>query len=122
MSRRVLETLTYLARNHSFVAKILLQFSLPPPAQQDPENSDQTRGKAVVIVEENEVEKKQHQEQYLSITLLLGLLHQPLYLRSIAHLEQVRNFDGFIFRSYFYFLICRLLRVDTVYFVSCSSC
>lgn len=88
MSRRILETLTYLARNHPYVAKILLQFRLPLPALGEPENTDQARGKAVMVVE-RETDGKLHQEGYISIALLLSLLNQPLYLRSIAHLEQV---------------------------------
>ncbi|KAA8538199.1 hypothetical protein F0562_027807 [Nyssa sinensis] len=91
VSRRVLETLTYLARNHPFVAKILLQVRLPQPLLQELENLDQARGKAVMVVEEDEKERKQHHEGYLSIVLLLGLLNQPLYLRSVAHLEQLLN-------------------------------
>lgn len=81
VSRRVLETLTYLARNHKFVAKILLQFRI--------QTLDQARGKAIMIVQDDETEKQQYQEGFLAITLLLSLLKQPLYLRSIAHLEQV---------------------------------
>lgn len=96
VSRRVLETLTFLARNHPFVAKIFLQFSRPQPFAQ-PEGLDQTRGKAVMVVEEGTEEKLQHQEGYLSITSLLSLLNQPLYLRSIAHLEQVMSASVFLF-------------------------
>ncbi|KAG8632786.1 E3 ubiquitin-protein ligase UPL2 isoform X2 [Manihot esculenta] len=91
VSRRILETLTYLARNHPYVAKILLQFRLPLPTLQQRENSDQSRGKAVMIVEEYEKDSKQHLEGYISIALLLSLLNQPLYSRSIAHLEQLLN-------------------------------
>jgi E3 ubiquitin-protein ligase HUWE1 len=91
VSRRVLETLTYLARHHSYVAKILLQISLPPPSQQDPQNSDQGRGKSIMVVEDDENQSKQNDEQSLAIALLLSLLNQPLYLRSIAHLEQLLN-------------------------------
>ncbi|KAI3685937.1 hypothetical protein L1987_79606 [Smallanthus sonchifolius] len=83
VSRRVLETLTYLARNHKFVAKLLLQFRIQIP--------DQARGKAVMIFQDDEPEKHQYQEGLLAITLLLSLLKQPLYLRSIAHLEQLLN-------------------------------
>lgn len=89
MSRRILETMTYLARNHPYVAKILLQYRLPHPPLQEPENLDQVRGKAVMVIEDEVVDKKLHQEGYLSVALLLSLLNQPLYLRSIAHLEQV---------------------------------
>ncbi|KAK9080849.1 hypothetical protein SSX86_000608 [Deinandra increscens subsp. villosa] len=83
VSRRVLETLTYLARNHKFVAKLLLQFRIQTP--------DQDRGKAIMIVQDDEPEKHQYQEGSLAITLLLSLLKHPLYLRSIAHLEQLLN-------------------------------
>lgn len=91
VSRRVLETLTYLARNHPYVAKILLQFKLPQLPQQESENCDKARGKAVMIVEEDVMAGKNQQEGYFSIALLLRLLNQPLYLRSIAHLEQLLN-------------------------------
>jgi len=87
LSRRILEMLTYLARNHPYVAKILLQFRLPLPALRETENTEQARGKAVMIAREDD--RKQHEEGYISIALLLSLLNQPLYLRSIAHLEQV---------------------------------
>ncbi|KAH7524790.1 hypothetical protein FEM48_Zijuj06G0156500 [Ziziphus jujuba var. spinosa] len=90
VSRRVLETLTYLARNHPYVAKILLQFKLPLPSSQESKNMvDQTSGKAVMVVDDNGQNKSVDQGGYLSIALLLGLLNQPLYLRSIAHLEQL---------------------------------
>ncbi|KAI3685801.1 hypothetical protein L6452_35059 [Arctium lappa] len=89
VSRRVLETLTYLARNHSFVAKLLLQFRFPPTAVQESQSHDQSRGKAVMVAQDNETEKQQ--EDFLAITMLLSLLNQPLYLRSIAHLEQLLN-------------------------------
>ncbi|XWS25402.1 hypothetical protein CRYUN_Cryun27aG0065300 [Craigia yunnanensis] len=83
VSRRVLETLTYLARNHPYVAKILLQFRFPLPTLQELKNIDQSRGKALMTEEQR--------EGYISIALLLSLLNQPLYLRSIAHLEQLLN-------------------------------
>ncbi|XP_031386394.1 E3 ubiquitin-protein ligase UPL2-like isoform X2 [Punica granatum] len=86
VSRRVLETMTYLARNHLYVAKILLQLRLPHAVPVGPENTDQSRGKAIMLIEEN---KNQPRGEYLPIELLLSLLNQPLYLRSIAHLEQL---------------------------------
>ncbi|XP_043711874.1 E3 ubiquitin-protein ligase UPL2-like [Telopea speciosissima] len=88
VSRRVLETLTYLARNHLFVAKLLLQLELPQPPVNESDSSEQARGKAVM---RDEIESKQHQNGDFSIVLLLSLLNQPLYLRSIAHLEQLLN-------------------------------
>lgn len=90
LSRRILETLTYLARHHPNVAKILLHLRLPHSGPQERENSDRARGKAVMVVEENGQNNSHNQEGYLSIALLLSLLNQPLYLmRSMAHLEQV---------------------------------
>ncbi|KAJ7958898.1 E3 ubiquitin-protein ligase UPL1-like [Quillaja saponaria] len=88
LSRRILETLTYLARNHPYVAKNLLQLRLPQPALTDLENSDNACGKAVMIVEDD---RNQNLEVDISISMLLSLLNQPLYLRSIAHLEQLLN-------------------------------
>ncbi|KAF7830039.1 E3 ubiquitin-protein ligase UPL1-like [Senna tora] len=76
LSRRVLETLTYLARNHPYVAKIMLQLKLPHHALKEPED---------------EVSRVENSEEYVSIAMLLSLLNQPLYLRSIAHLEQLLN-------------------------------
>ncbi|XP_071715402.1 E3 ubiquitin-protein ligase UPL1-like [Rutidosis leptorrhynchoides] len=86
VSRRVLETLTYLARNHTFVAKLLLQFRFSPV---ESESLNQSRGKAIMVIQDNETGKQQ--EDLLAITMLLSLLNQPLYLRSIAHLEQLLN-------------------------------
>ena len=96
VSRRVLETLTYLARNHPYVAKILLQFKFFRPTLRESESAYQDCGKAVMAVEHN-----LQSEGYLSIALLLGLLNQPLYLRSIAHLEQVNHF----FELYVFFIL-----------------
>ncbi|XP_061371769.1 E3 ubiquitin-protein ligase UPL1-like [Gastrolobium bilobum] len=90
LSRRILETLTYLARNHPYVAKILLQFRLHYPAVREPDNADVTRGKAVMDVED-EVNINESNEGYIPIAMLLCLLKQPLYFRSIAHLEQLLN-------------------------------
>ncbi|KAE9603819.1 putative aminoacyltransferase, E1 ubiquitin-activating enzyme [Lupinus albus] len=90
LSRRILETLTYLARNHPYVAKNLLQFRLHHPASREPDNADVARGKAVMVVEDEE-NIGENIEGCVSITILLSLLKRPLYLRSIAHLEQLLN-------------------------------
>ncbi|XP_043712175.1 E3 ubiquitin-protein ligase UPL1-like isoform X2 [Telopea speciosissima] len=90
VSRRILETLTYLARSHPSVAKLLLQLELIQPQVNVSESSDQARGKAVMVVEE-EIGSQQNQKGDFSIVLLLCLLNQPLYLRSISHLEQLLN-------------------------------
>ena len=67
------------------MAKILLQFRLPHPAIREPDNANDARGKAVMVFED----VGESNEGYISIAMLLSLLKQPLYLRSIAHLEQV---------------------------------
>lgn len=85
VSRRALETLTYLARNHPLVAKLLLQFRLPQ-LKESP-SSDDKRGKAVMLLDEH----NEHLEGQASFPLLLSLLNQSLYLRSVAHLEQLLN-------------------------------
>ncbi|RLN30647.1 E3 ubiquitin-protein ligase UPL1 -like protein [Panicum miliaceum] len=83
VSRRVLETLTYLARSHPNVAKLLLFLEFPCPSRGRTEALDQRRGKAVV--EDGEERKA------FALVLLLTLLNQPLYMRSVAHLEQLLN-------------------------------
>nr|CAB3461993.1 unnamed protein product [Digitaria exilis] len=83
VSRRVLETLTYLARSHPNVAKLLLFLEFPCPSRSNTEALDQRCGKAVV--EDGEEQKA------FALVLLLTLLNQPLYMRSVAHLEQLLN-------------------------------
>ncbi|XP_077234089.1 E3 ubiquitin-protein ligase UPL2-like isoform X2 [Tasmannia lanceolata] len=87
VSRRILETLTYLSGNHPHVAKLLLQLELPQPPAQELQSLDKVRGKAVI--EEDQEERKQPQKGVFPVVLLLTLLNQPLYLRSVAHLEQL---------------------------------
>ncbi|KAH7670367.1 E3 ubiquitin-protein ligase HUWE1 protein [Dioscorea alata] len=86
VSRRVLETLTYLAKNHPNVAKLLLHLELPQPNVCERDSSVPGRGKAIM-----EEDKPEHERVEYSIVLLLGLLNQPLYMRSVAHLEQLLN-------------------------------
>lgn len=90
VSRRILETMTYLARYHPNVAKLLLHLELPRVSGQEPDKPDQARGKAVMVIDEDETERERQQRGEYSIVLLLSLLNQPLYFRSIAHLEQVK--------------------------------
>lgn len=101
LSRRILETLTYLARNHPYVAKMLLQLRLHRPASGDPDSADIARGKAVMVIED-QVNLGENNEGYISIAMLLSLLKQPLYLRSIAHLEQVMIWFIGIFSASFF--------------------
>ncbi|KNA10493.1 hypothetical protein SOVF_143570 [Spinacia oleracea] len=86
VSRRVLETLTYLARNHPYVAKILLELRLPHQSHSVSDKADNMRGKALMVVENENAEAN---DEFHPVALLLGLLNQPLYLRSNAHLEQL---------------------------------
>ncbi|CAL0305611.1 unnamed protein product [Lupinus luteus] len=90
LSRRILETLTYLARNHPYVANNLLQFRLHHPASREANSADVACGKAVMVVEDEE-NIGENVAGCISITILLSLLKRPLYLRSIAHLEQLLN-------------------------------
>ncbi|KAG5383107.1 hypothetical protein IGI04_034577 [Brassica rapa subsp. trilocularis] len=90
VSRRVLETLTYLARNHIYVAKILLLSRLSLPSLQGSVPSDKARGKAVVVSDDH-MSRTQQEPESVAFALLLSLLNQPLYLRSVAHLEQLLN-------------------------------
>lgn len=86
VSRRILETLTYLAQNHPKVSKLLLHLELPCTPACLLETSVQARGKAVLMEED----KLEDERGAFAIVLLLRLLSQPLYMRSVAHLEQVQ--------------------------------
>lgn len=86
LSRRMLETLTYLSRNHPYVAKKFLESSDPRHAVRQPDDANKSRGKSVIVVGD---EVNSDNNEPVSLAMLLSLLRQPLYLRSIAHLEQV---------------------------------
>lgn len=91
--RRILEIMTYLATNHSAVANILFDFdrsllrdSLGPKyleTQNDKGKEKIVEGKDLT----NYVGSSQ--EGDIPLILFLKLLSRPLFLRSIAHLEQV---------------------------------
>lgn len=98
VSRRILETLTYLARNHPQVAKLFLHLELPRTSVQ---HSDQRHGKAVAIMQDDRSEEKGD----FPLILLLSLLNQPLYLRSVAHLEQVNCLKASSFSK---FHLCKM--------------
>lgn len=85
VSRRVLEALKYLAQHHPNVAKLLLQLEMSLPPSQI---VDHSRGKAVIGMEE---QKSLADNGKIAFVLLLSLLNLPLYMRSIAHLEQLLN-------------------------------
>lgn len=91
--RRVLEILTYLATNHSAVANILFYFD-PAIAQNSlhPNSLEMKtgKGKEKIVEEKDTVTCTERSiERDVPLILLLKLLSQPLFLRSVAHLEQV---------------------------------
>ncbi|KAK4274192.1 hypothetical protein QN277_017456 [Acacia crassicarpa] len=88
LSRRMLETLTYLSRNHPYVAKKFLESSDPRHAIRQPDDANKSHGKSVIVVGD---EVNSDNNEPVSLAMLLSLLRQPLYLRSIAHLEQLLN-------------------------------
>lgn len=88
--RRILEILTYLATNHSAVAKMLFHFD-----QSIPDSSSSSvvhingKGKEKVIEGEPSPKPSGTQAGDIPLVLFLKLLNRPLFLRSTAHLEQV---------------------------------
>lgn len=85
------------------MARLLLHLQLPRLPVHSP---GQMRGKAAVAVEDARTETKQQKGEF-SIVLLLNLLNQPLYLRSVAHLEQV-------------FLLCEFYSYHLFHVIGCS--
>lgn len=95
MSRRVLEVLTYLARNHASVASLLLYLNPPSSgmleSHQHSNDSKKDKGKGKLLDGAYAGEaKEQSLKGEIPLMLFLKLLNQPLYSRSSAHLEQVR--------------------------------
>lgn len=90
MFRRILEILTYLATNHSAVAKILFHFdqSIPEFSSSSLANMN-GKGKEKVIEGGPSPKPTETLERDVPLVLFLKLLNQPLFLRSTAHLEQV---------------------------------
>ncbi|XP_074367519.1 E3 ubiquitin-protein ligase UPL1-like isoform X2 [Apium graveolens] len=91
--RRVLEIMTYLATNHSAVANILFYFD-PSIAQNSLHPNclemKTDKGKEKIVEEKDMVTcTGRPRERDVPLILLLKLLSQPLFLRSVAHLEQV---------------------------------
>ncbi|PWA88758.1 HECT domain-containing protein [Artemisia annua] len=89
--RRVLEILTYLATNHSSVANLLFYFDsslVPESLNSNHHDKKNDKGKEKVV-EGGEISHPVGSEGDIPILLFVKLLKQPLFLRSIAHLEQV---------------------------------
>ncbi|XP_057417405.1 E3 ubiquitin-protein ligase UPL1-like isoform X2 [Lotus japonicus] len=89
--RRILEILTYLATNHSAVAKMLFYFDQSIIADSlttfVPHMND--KGKEKVIEGGPSPKPSGTQAGDVPLVLFLKLLNRPLFLRSTAHLEQV---------------------------------
>ncbi|GMH25044.1 hypothetical protein Nepgr_026887 [Nepenthes gracilis] len=90
--RRVLEILTYLATNHSSVANMLFYFDpllLSKASNQKILEAKNDKGKEKIKEGEAFSMLENSQEGNIPLILILKLLNRPLFLRSIAHLEQV---------------------------------
>ncbi|KAM3302623.1 E3 ubiquitin-protein ligase UPL1 [Capsicum chacoense] len=91
--RRILEILTYLATNHSAVAGLLFYFDLSLiPEWSDVKCLETKRDKGkekIVGGDSSVVPFGSSNKRDIPLILFLKLLNQPLFLRSIAHLEQV---------------------------------
>ncbi|XP_037491239.1 E3 ubiquitin-protein ligase UPL1 isoform X2 [Jatropha curcas] len=88
---RILEILTYLAKNHSSIANMLLY--LDPsivPEHLSPKYLETKMDKGKEKIEdEGDPSKPLVNVDHVPLILFLKLLNQPIFLRSTAHLEQV---------------------------------
>ncbi|CAK9145116.1 unnamed protein product [Ilex paraguariensis] len=91
--RRILEILTYLAANHSAVANILFYFDpslIPESSNQKYLETKKGKGKEKIVeLGYSSDSLGGSRKGDVPVILFLKLLSQPLFLRSIAHLEQV---------------------------------
>ncbi|KAJ1430487.1 Ubiquitin-associated domain [Sesbania bispinosa] len=89
--RRILEILTYLATNHSAVARMLFHFdrSIIPDSSSPFMAHMIEKGKEKVIEGGSSPKPSGTQAGDVPLVLFLKLLNRPLFLRSTAHLEQV---------------------------------
>ncbi|KAK4491779.1 hypothetical protein RD792_002554 [Penstemon davidsonii] len=91
--RRVLEILTYMATNHSGIASLLFHFkasNIPESANINYSKEKNDKGKDKVSREEHHHSLSgSPQSGEVPLILLLRLLGQPLFIRSVVHLEQV---------------------------------
>ncbi|CAI9088204.1 OLC1v1022471C1 [Oldenlandia corymbosa var. corymbosa] len=91
--RRILEILTYLANNHSAVASLLFYFDPSLVQESTSLKTSETRkdkGKDKLYQGDRDSKSLGYSDKGdIPLILFLRLLSQPLFLRSIAHLEQV---------------------------------
>lgn len=100
--RRILEILTYLATNHSAVASLLFYFELSIiPEWSDVKCSEKRdKGKEKIVGGDSLNPFGSSHKGDVPLVLFLKLLNRPLFLRSIAHLEQV-GYSQASFVSYY---------------------
>lgn len=92
--RRILEILTYLANNHSAVASLLFFFEsslIPESSSMKCSQTKKGKGKEKVLEGDQSSTVGCFVKGDIPLILFLKLLSQPIFLRSIAHLEQVRS-------------------------------
>ncbi|KAL3508356.1 hypothetical protein ACH5RR_027757 [Cinchona calisaya] len=91
--RRILEILTYLANNHSAVASLLFFFDsslIPESLSMNSSETKKNKGKEKILEGDDRSNSLGCSGNGdIPLILFLKLLSQPLFLRSIAHLEQV---------------------------------
>lgn len=90
--RRILEILTYLANNHSAVASLLFFFEsslIPESSSMTCSETKKCKGKEKMLEGDQSNAVGCSVKGDIPLILFLKLLSQPLFLRSIAHLEQV---------------------------------
>lgn len=90
--RRILEILTYLANNHSAVAGLLFFFEsslIPESSSMECSETKKGKGKEKMLEGDQSNAVGCFVKGDIPLILFLKLLSQPLFLQSIAHLEQV---------------------------------
>ncbi|XWS51731.1 hypothetical protein CRYUN_Cryun11dG0008600 [Craigia yunnanensis] len=90
--RRVLEILTYLSTNHSFVANMLFHYDssiLSEPLSLKNLETKKDKGREKIMDGDESKPLGNSQEGDVPLILFLKLLNRPLFLCSTAHLEQV---------------------------------
>lgn len=89
----MLEILTYLSTNHSAVGDMLFYFdpTVVPEPKSPKDTEPKGKGKEKILDGEASAETRGTlRDQDVPLALFLKLLNRPLFLRSTAHLEQVK--------------------------------
>lgn len=94
MLRRILEIMTYLATNHSAVANMLFYFDSSIVKESSSPSYSETKDKGKEKILDGEASSEPQANLKIGdvpLILFLKLLNRPLFLRSTAHLEQVKE-------------------------------